>query len=231
MAQTLKTLSAEIDRLKVELEAEMREHQATLEAHALKNTPPYAYLNFMESINFSAEVQRGGDYRVTNQTEFDRRIIGETMIDKCFYIINGKGPNQTQQGLTGRIANLTAQANRYKVEEGYDSPLFISTIAELEAATTKLDLITDLNDAARMYHEEKTPSRNGLPYCAYLEQRQGNAPTNPTANRTLTAEEIAKYQALGISVDLDAPANATAQAERIELEDDIADALAAAANS
>ena len=230
MSKIVKDLNAEIARLEAALTAEVTAHADTHAAHAAQNTPPYAYLNLMESINFSAEVQRGEDYRVTNQTEFDRRIIGEAIIDKCFYILRGKGPNTAQQGLTGRVANLTAQANRVKVSEGYDSPLFIATLAELEAATIKLDLMTDLNDAARMYHEEKTPSRNGLAYCAYGEERQGNAPTNPNAGRTLSEAEIARYQKLGISVDLDEPANAKAQADRIALEDDIRVTLDAAAN-
>jgi len=223
MADTIKTLTAKIKLMETAitaLESEISQSQQ----------PSTAYYNLMEAINFSAEVQRGGDYRVTNQTEFDRRIIGEAIIDKCFYLINGKGPNTTQQGLTGRVANLTAQANRVKVSEGYDSPLFIATLAELEAATIKLDLMTELNEAARLYHNEKTPSRNGLAYCAYGEERQGNAPTNPNAGRTLSEAEIARYQKLGISVDLDEPANAKAQADRIELEDDIRVTLDAAAN-
>ena len=227
---TVKDLNAEITRLEAALTTEVTAHAETHAAHEAQNTPPYAYLNLMESINFSAEVQRGGDYRVTNQTEFDRRIIGEAIIDKCFYLINGKGPNTTQQGLTGRVANLTAQANRVKVSEGYDSPLFIATLAELEAATTKLELMQALDVASRGYHEQKTPSRNGLAYCAYGEERQGNAPTNPNAGRTLSEAEIARYQKLGISVDLDEPANAKAQADRIALEDDIRVTLDAAAN-
>tara|TARA_R110002073_G_scaffold192351_1_gene351145 strand:- start:87 stop:800 length:714 start_codon:yes stop_codon:yes gene_type:complete len=223
MADTVKTLTAKIKLMETAisaLESEISQSQQ----------PSTAYYNLMESINFSAEVQRSGDYRVTNQTEFDRRIIGEAVIDKCFYLINGKGPNTTQQGLTGRVANLTAQANRVKVSEGYDSPLFIATLAELEAATIKLDLMTELNEAARLYHNEKTPSRNGLAYCAYGEERQGNAPTNPNAGRTLSEAEIARYQKLGISVDLDEPANAKAQADRIDLEEDIRVTLDAAAN-
>jgi len=214
MADTVKTLTAKIKLVTTangELEAEIAEMQAHI--HSLE-TPTHAYYNLMESINFSAEVQRGGDYRVTNQTEFDRRIIGEAIIDKCFYLINGKGPNTTQQGLTGRVANLTAQANRVKVSEGYDSPLFIATLAELEAATTKLEMMQALDVASRGYHEQKTPNRNGLAYCAYGEERQGNA----------------RYQKLGISVDLDEPANAKAQADRIDLEEDIRVTLDAAAN-
>ena len=177
MSKIVKDLNAEISTLTTTIK-EMEAHIHSLE------TPTHAYYNLMESINFSAEVQRGGDYRVTNQTEFDRRIIGEAIIDKCFYLINGKGPNTTQQGLTGRVANLTAQANRVKVSEGYDSPLFIATLAELEAATTKLEMMQALDVASRGYHEQKTPSRNGLAYCAYGEERQGNAPTNPNAGRT-----------------------------------------------
>ena len=227
---TVKDLNEQIKLMKIAngaLEADIAEMQTHI--HSLE-TPTHAYFNLMESINFSAEVQRGGDYRVTNQTEFDRRIIGEAIIDKCFYLINGKGPNTTQQGLTGRVANLTAQANRVKVSEGYDSPLFIATLAELEAATTKLELMQALDVASRGYHEQKTPSRNGLAYCAYGEERQGNAPTNPNAGRTLSEAEIARYQKLGISVDLDEPANAKAQADRIDLEEDIRVTLDAAAN-
>ena len=67
---------------------------------------------------------------------------------------------------------------------------------------------------------------------AYGEQRLGNAPTNTSPkNRTLTPAEIAEYQELGISIDLDEPANAIAQREHLEMEQSIQETLAAAANS
>ena len=227
---TIKDLNKQIKLMAItngELKAEIAEKDTLI---AELRTPAGAYLNFQHSMEFSAEVQRNGDYRVTDQTQFDRRIIGETVIDKMFYLIQGKGPNTNQQGLTGRVANLTAQANRVKVSEGYDSPLFIATVTELEAAMFKLSIMQQINDASRQYHEEKTPSRDSLTYCAYGEERQGNAPTNPNAGRTLSEAEIKRYQKLGISVDLDAPANAKAQADRITLEDDIRVTLDAAAN-
>tara|TARA_R110001592_G_scaffold103496_5_gene291623 strand:+ start:375 stop:1040 length:666 start_codon:yes stop_codon:yes gene_type:complete len=220
-------MSKIVKELTAKFESELAQKDAQI---AEMQSPSGAYLNFQHSMEFSAEVQRNGDYRVTDQTQFDRRIIGEAVIDKMFYLIEGKGPATNQQGLTGRVANLTAQANRLRKSEGYDSPMFIATVTELEAATIKLTIMQQINDAARQYHEEKTPSRDGLTYCAYNEQRTGNAPKNPNEGRTLSEAEIKRYQSLGISVDLDAPANAQAQAERIALEDDIRVTLDAAAN-
>lgn len=221
-------LTLEIKALKSQIRQLKDANQAVDPNHAW--TPSEAVDLLLESIKFHAEVPYNGDYRSVDQSIFERRVMLETLIDKAYYFINGKGPTNKQSGCKGRVEEKKADANQAKRLYGDSSPQFKEAFATLKAATYKLKLLEDLDLKVRMRHEEI--NNKGHRYMAFGEQRIGNAPTGTSPkNRVLTPAEMAEYQELGISIDLDSPANAIAQREHMEVEDSIQTALAAAANS
>lgn len=192
-------------------------------------TPAEAIDIFLESIKFDAETGYNGNYRPVDQTLFQRRVYLEAIIDKTYYFINGKGPSAKQGGSRGKESEQRAETNEAKRLYGNTSPQFTEAMTNLKPKSKLLRLLENLDTKIRERHDEI--NNKSQAYMAYGEQRQGNAPTNTSPkNRTLTPAEIAEYQELGITIDLDQPANAIAQREHLEIEESIQETLAAAAN-
>jgi len=186
---------------------------------------------FMNSLDYTHELERNGSWKVEDCTNFERARVSKKIIDSAWWELNGSNPKGIQQGITGWVAKKQASV-QIASQQGTSSPAFIAEREQLKVANYKLALFTEILDVAKAYHMEKTAGpKDGLPVLAYGETRYGNAPVNPdTSAHAITQAELDELHAMGVTNTAHLTvANASEADAAAKLEADIQETLDAAA--
>jgi len=186
---------------------------------------------FMNSLDYTHELERHGSWKVEDCTNFERARVSKKIIDCAWYELNGNNPKGIPQGITGWLAKKQASV-QIASTQGTSSPAYLAEYEQLKVADYKLKLFNELIAAAKSYHMEKTVGpKDGLPVLAYGEPRHGNAPINPdTTPHSITQAELDELHALGVTNTAHLTiANANEADATAKLEADIQETLNAAA--
>jgi hypothetical protein len=155
---------------------------------------------FMNSLDYTHELERHGSWKVEDCTSFERARVSKKIIDAAWWELNGSNPKGIQQGITGWVAKKQASV-QIASQQGTSSPAFIAEREQLKVANYKLALFEEVLETAKAYHMERTAGpKDGLPVLAYGETRHGNAPLNPdTTAHSITQAELDELHALGVT--------------------------------
>ena len=186
---------------------------------------------FMNSLDYTHELERNGSWKVEDCTTFERARMSKKVIDAAWYELNGMHPKGIQQGILGWQAKKQASV-AIASGKGTSSDVYIAELEQLRVADYKVRAFTEVLETAKAYHMERTVGpKDGLPVLAYGEIRQGNAPKNPeTTAHSITQEELDELKALGVTnLSHLTVANKDELKAQQALEDDIQETLNAAA--
>ena len=100
---------------------------------------------FMNSLDYTHELERHGSWTVEDCTSFERARVSKKIIDAAWWELNGSNPKGIQQGITGWVAKKQASV-QIASQQGTSSPAFIAEREQLKVANYKLALFEEVLD-------------------------------------------------------------------------------------